>query len=211
MNVPNIDFKSFLNSTGSAGQTDSAHDMAHIERVVKNAELLLTTEKADKEIVTAAAWLHDCVTLPKNHPDRKEASLLAARKAVRFLEKQQFPAEKIPAVKHAIEAHSYSAGIPAETAEARIIQDADRLDALGAIGIARCFLVGGSLNRSLYNPSDPFCMEREPDDSVWTIDHFYEKLLKLPATMNTPTAKKEAQRRVEFMKSYLDHLRDEIE
>lgn len=211
MNVPNIDFKSFLNSTDSAGQTDSAHDMAHIQRVVKNAELLLTTEEADKEVVTAAAWLHDCVILRKNHPDRKKASLLAARKAGLFLEKKFFPAEKIPAVMHAIEAHSYSAGIPAETAEAAIVQDADRLDALGAIGVARCFLVGGSLNRSLYNPSDPFCTDREPDDSVWTIDHFYEKLLKLPQTMNTQSAKKEALRRADFMKVYLERLKEEIE
>lgn len=210
MTLAKIDFKNFLISAGSVGQTDGAHDMAHIQRVVVNAELLLKTEEADKDIVTAAAWLHDCVTLPKNHPDRKKASVLASREAGRFLKNQPFPAEKIPAVMHAIEAHSYSAGIPAETAEARIVQDADRLDALGAIGIARCFLVGGSLNRSLYQPSDPFCLEREPDDTVWTIDHFYEKLLKLPATMNTASAKKEAQRRAEFMRSYLDRLKDEI-
>lgn len=125
--------------------------------------------------------------------------------------KNHFPEGKTEQVAHAIEAHSFSAGIKPQTIEAKIVQDADRLDALGAIGIARCFLVGGSLNRTLYHPSDPFCSEREPDDSLWTVDHFYEKLLKLSNTMNTASAKKEAGRRAEFMKVYLERLKEEID
>jgi len=206
-----IDFKRFLTSPETAGQMDNAHDLAHIKRVVKNAELILKTEKADTEIVITAAWLHDCLILPKNHPDRKKASILAAVKASRFLKSTSFPDIKIKDVAHAIEAHSYSAGIQAQTKEACIVQDADRLDALGAIGIARCFLIGGSMNRALYNPTDPFCTERDPDDTKWNIDHFYEKLLKLPQTMNTQSAKKEALRRADFMKGYLERLREEIE
>jgi len=211
MSLNDIDFRNFLKSSATAGQTDSAHDLAHIQRVVKNAELILKTEEADPETVIAAAWLHDCVTLPKNHPDRKKASLLAADKATGFLKRTSFPEFKIEQVSHAIEAHSYSAGVPAKTTEAKIVQDADRLDALGAIGIARCFLVGGSLNRALYHPDDPFCLQREPDDTEWNIDHFYEKLLKLPHTMNTLSARKEAQRRADFMKAFLDRLKEEIE
>jgi uncharacterized protein len=211
MSLNDIDFRNFLKSSATAGQTDSAHDLAHIQRVVKNAELILRTEEADPETVIAAAWLHDCVTLPKNHPDRKKASLLAADKATGFLKRTSFPEFKIEQVSHAIEAHSYSAGIQAQTKEACIVQDADRLDALGAIGIARCFLIGGSMNRALYNPTDPFCTERDPDDTKWNIDHFYEKLLKLPQTMNTQSAKKEALRRADFMKGYLERLREEIE
>ena len=211
MKLSKADFLNFLKTPEISGSADSAHDIAHIKRVVKNAKHLLQTEDADKEVVTAAAWLHDCVTLQKNHPDRKKASILAAEKASIFLKHHPFPEHKIVQVAHAIEAHSFSAGIPAQTIEAEIVQDADRLDALGAIGIARCFLVGGSLNRALYNPDDPFCFERKPEDSKWTIDHFYEKLLKLPDTMNTVSAKKEALRRAEYMKRYLERLREEIE
>jgi len=210
MSLTPIDFKRFLTSPGIAHQTDSAHGLAHIQRVVKNAELILKTEEADSEIVITAAWLHDCVILPKNHPDRKKASFLAAEKASRFLKSTSFPDIKIKEVVHAIEAHSFSAGIPAQTKEACIVQDADRLDALGAIGIARCFLVGGSLNRALYNPIDPFCIERDPDDTKWNIDHFYEKLLKLPQIMHTQSARKEALRRADFMKGYLERLKEEI-
>lgn len=211
MKLTRADFLDFLNETDGTDATDSAHDIAHIRRVVKNAELLLRSEEADDEIVITAAWLHDCVSLPKNHPDRKKASSLAAEKASLFLNRNSLSVEKIEQVAHAIEAHSYSAGIPAQTIEAKIVQDADRLDALGAIGIARCFLVGGSLNRSLYHPLDPFCSEREPDDSEWTVDHFYKKLLVLPEIMNTPTAREEAASRANFMMMYLDRLGKEID
>ncbi len=191
-------------------QGDSAHDIAHITRVVKSAKQLCQEESADDEVIVAAAWLHDCVILPKDHPDRKTASTLAARKAAEFLSGVDFPDQKIDAVSHAIEAHSYSAGIPPKTIEAKIVQDADRLDALGAVGIARCFLVGGSMGTALYHPDDPFCENRSPDDKSWSIDHFYSKLFKLPATMNTKSGKAEAEKRVAYMKAYLDKLSQEI-
>lgn len=191
-------------------KTDAAHDIAHIKRVVKNANILLQNEDADKDMVTAAAWLHDCVILSKNHPDRKKASTRAAQKAAGFLETIDFPKNKIPGVAHAIEAHSYSAGIKPKTIEAKIVQDADRLDALGAIGIARCFSVGGELNNPMYHPDDPFAQSREPDDSKWTIDHFYEKLFRLPDMLNTEAAKKVAANRIEYMKSFLQQMSAEI-
>ena len=200
-------FIKFLDDTTEA---DAAHDIAHIKRVVQNAGDILLEESADTEIVTAAAWLHDCVIVPKNHPDRKNASTLAAQKAAEFLSTKDYPANKIPAVAHAIEAHSYSAGIPPKTMEAKIVQDADRLDALGAIGIARCFSVGGELNSSIYHPGDPFAESRELDDSRWTVDHFYEKLFKLPGLLNTNTARRIAAERVDYMKSFLSQLSTEI-
>ena len=190
--------------------TDSAHDIAHIERVVRSARLIGKEEQADSEVIMPAAWLHDCVILPKNHPDRKKASTLAAQKAAEFLNTLDFPANKIPAVAHAIEAHSYSAGLAPKTIEAMIVQDADRLDALGAIGIARCFSVGGALNNSMYNPDDPFAKEREPDDSKWTVDHFYKKLFRLPELLNTDAAKAIARKRIDYMKAYLEQLSSEI-
>lgn len=191
-------------------ENDVAHDIAHIKRVVKNAKLIMDSHSADRQIVVAAAWLHDCVILPKNHPNRKKASTLAAEKAAEFLLTVDFPKNKIPAVAHAIEAHSYSAGIPPKTMEAKIVQDADRIDALGAIGIARCFSVGGELNRPIYHPEDPFADSREPDDSVWTIDHFYKKLFRLPDLLTTDTAKNLAKNRIEYMRSFLEQLSTEV-
>ena len=190
---------------------DSAHDLAHTQRVVANAKKLLKSEPADTEVVLAAAWLHDCVVLPKNHPDRKKASGLASERATAFLEQIAFPEEKLKQVAHAIESHSFSVGIAPETIEAKIVQDADRLDALGAVGIARCFKVGGQLGRPLYNPEDPFCESREPDDTAWTIDHFYRKLFALHKTMNTEAAKAEAEKRSQYMREFLKTMRKEIE
>ena len=91
-----------------------------------------------------------------------------------------------------------------------MVQDADRMDALGAIGVARCFSVGGQFGLPLFNPDDPFCERREPDESAWTIDHFYTKLFRLPDTMQTDAGREEAQRRVAVMHGYLEQLRQEI-
>jgi len=190
--------------------TDSAHDIAHIERVVRSTIEIGKEEQADSEVIIPAAWLHDCIILPKNHPDREKASTLAAQKAAEFLSTLDFPANKIPAVAHAIEAHSFSAGLAPKTIEAKIVQDADRLDALGAIGIARCFSVGGVLNNSMYHPDDPFAKEREPDDLKWTVDHFYKKLFRLPELLNTDAAKYIARKRIEYMKVFLAQLSTEI-
>jgi len=189
---------------------DPAHDLAHTERVVANARKILESEKADTVVTLAAAWLHDCVVLPKNDPERNRASSLAAEKAAHFLRDIGFPTEKIDQVTHAIKAHSFSAGITAETVEAKIVQDADRLDALGAIGIARCMIVGGKIGRRLYDTVDPFCRDRIPDDSRFTIDHFYNKLLKLTDTMNTEAARNEASIRSQYMIRYLKELEREV-
>jgi uncharacterized protein len=201
-------FASFLDEQMDGA--DAAHDRAHVHRVVTNACRLAEEEGADLRIVRPAAWLHDCVALAKDDPERDQASRRAAEVAVRFLETVGYPADTHDAIRHAIEAHSYSAGIEPETPEARVVQDADRLDALGAIGIARCFMVGGALGNELYHPGDPFCEDREPDDRTYTIDHFYEKLLRLPATMQTAAGRREAARRADIMERYLDGLRTEI-
>ena len=190
---------------------DAAHDRAHVERVVTTARQLATREGAQMEVVLPAAWLHDCVALAKDDPERDQASRRAADTAVRYLDRAGYPAETHAAIRHAIEAHSYSAGIETETTEAEVVQDADRLDALGAVGIARCFLVGGQIGTSLYHPDDPFCEGRPPDDSRYSIDHFYAKLLQLPDTMKTEAGRIEAERRADVMRRYLDDLRREIE
>lgn len=189
---------------------DAAHDTSHIHRVVANARWLATAEKANLDIVLPAAWLHDCVTIPKNSPQRPYASRLAAETATHFLHTIHYPATLIPAIQHAIEAHSFSAQIPPQTLEAQVVQDADRLDALGAIGIARTLMLGGAMQRPLYDPSEPFPLHRQPDDLTSTIDHFYTKLLKLAETMQTENGRLLAHQRTQFMHQFLAQLQREI-
>ena len=135
---------------------------------------------------------------------------MAAREAVRFLESIDYPAELLSPIHHAIEAHSFSADIDTETLEARIVQDADRLEAVGAIGITRCFLTGGSMGTPLYDPDDPFSEGRVPDDRRYTLDHFYCKLLGLTDSMKTKAGKTEAAKRTAYMKTFLQQLGSEI-
>ncbi|TMO59815.1 HD domain-containing protein [Pseudoalteromonas aurantia] len=194
----------------SAELADTAHDITHIERVVKVAKALALSEQADMEIVVAAAWLHDCVAVAKNHPDRAKASKMAADKAVTFLQTLKFDETKLEAVHHAIVAHSFSANVRPTTLEAKIVQDADRMDALGAIGVSRCMKVGGAIARHLYHPDDPMCENREADDSKYTLDHFFIKLLHIADHMNTESAKEEAAHRTQFMKAFLERLSTEI-
>ena len=113
-------------------------------------------------------------------------------------------------ISYAVQVHRYSYGIVPTTLEAKILQDADRLDALGAIGIARLFMTGGSLRRELYSPLDPFCRTRKPDDGTWSLDHFYRKLLKLELGMHTMVGKKLAKKRTAFLKNYLMELEAEV-
>jgi uncharacterized protein len=195
-----------------AGQpgADPGHGPAHLERVVATALRLAAEEGARAEVVLAAAWLHDCVHVAKDSPDRARASTLAAEHAARFLESAGYPAPLLPDVRHAIEAHSFSAGIAPRTVEAKVVQDADRLDALGAIGLARCIAVGAALGRPVYEPRDPFCREREPDDRGASVDHFYAKLLKLAGTMQTAAGRREAERRTAFLRAFLAQLESEI-
>lgn len=189
---------------------DAAHDISHIKRVVKTAKSLCAQEQAELEVVLPAAYLHDCFTFPKNHPERATSSKVAADKAIAFLKSIDYPAHHLDAIHHAIVTHSYSANITPETIEAQIVQDADRLDSLGAIGIARCLFVGQSFDAELYNHEDPFAEERDLDDKHFSVDHFYVKLFKLAQTMNTESAKQEAERRTNYMRGFLDQLASEV-
>ena len=133
---------------------DPAHDFAHFKRVVATAKKLAIEEHAKLEVVLPAAWLHDLVNLPKNDPRRSQASRLSADAGEEFLRLIEYPEEFIPAIRHAIMAHSYSANITTESIEAAVVQDADRLDGLGAIGIARVFSVGALMKRKIHADHD---------------------------------------------------------
>jgi uncharacterized protein len=190
--------------------SDPAHDISHIRRVVRNTLRLTEAEGGDPAVTLPAAWLHVCVSVAKDSPLRSQASKLAAQEAVRFLDSIDYPADFLPGIHHAIEAHSFSAAIDTETLEARIVQDADRLEAIGAIGIARCLLTGGSMGTPLYDHSDPFARKRAPDDRRFTLDHFYCKLMGLAETMKTEGGRMEAVKRTDYMREFLQQLADEI-
>jgi uncharacterized protein len=194
-----------------ASSEDPAHDLLHFRRVVKLAKNLCEKEKAKLEVVVPASWLHDLVIVPKNSPLRSKASKLSAEKAIEFLSSIQYPRVYFEEIAHAIEGHSFSANLEVKTIEAKIVQDADRIDGLGAIGIARCFATAGLLKRPFYSDQDPFCDMRTPDDSKYTVDHFFQKLFKTAETLKTQAGREEGKIRVDTMRKFLEALKSECE
>jgi len=187
---------------------DGAHDIAHILRVFRNAMRILREEGGHGEVLAAAVLLHDCVSVEKNSPLRAQASRLAAEKASGLLRDIGWAEIDIAAVAHAITTHSFSANSPPETLEAKILQDADRLDAIGAIGVARCFYIGGRMNSLLHDVADPAAEHRPLDDSRFTLDHFPAKLFKLANGFQTDAGRRLAAQRhvrlVEFRRQFLE-------
>ena len=189
---------------------DPAHDFNHVMRVFKNAQKLCKKENANEKLVLSASLLHDIVSYPKSDKRSKISSVKSAEKAQKILIKLGYATKEIEIICDAIRDHSFSRGKIPKTIEGKILQDADRLDAIGAIGIARVFTVGGAEKRPFYNIEDPFCKIRHPNDHMWTLDHFYQKLLNLESMMNTKSAKVEAKRRTKILKKYLLELQKEI-
>lgn len=189
---------------------DPSHDYLHVLRVVKTAEKLARLENANLDVVLPAAYLHDVVLVSKSDPRRSIASRLSAEEATVFLRSIGYPQELIPQIAHAVEAHSFSANIPAQTLEARVVQDADRLDGLGAIGIARCFCLTGVLNRPFYAEQDPFAEERPLDDKTQSLDHFFTKLFKLKDRLQTDSGRREGKLRTNYVEGFVNQLRNEI-
>lgn len=191
---------------------DASHDISHFQRVWRTACCLVDEGEleANRLVVLAACYFHDIVVLPKNHPKRSMASTLAAEETGKCLNELSFPQELISAVCHAVKAHSYSAGIPPETLEAKVVQDADRMEALGAIGLARCFYTGGKLKQKLFDPEDPMAENRELDDRLFSLDHFELKLLRIADSMQTEAGRRMAERSSQFLKDFRDQLYREL-
>ncbi|MES0825646.1 HD domain-containing protein [Ruegeria sp. SCP11] len=190
-------------------ETDPAHDLAHLDRVWVNAQAI-ADEQTDMPVLLAACYLHDLVNLSKDDPDRHLASRQSAQESDPILDKLGYSSDQIRAIQHAIEAHSFSANITPATPEACILRDADRLDALGAIGVARNFSVSGALGRALYDPADPFAADRPLDDLTYSLDHWKVKLLSLPTDMLTEGGRVIAQTRVQRMIRFLEEFSEEI-
>ena len=190
---------------------DPAHDFEHIMRVYKNAELIGGKEGADMEILLPAVLLHDLIVYPKGSAKTSKSADDSADLAEKWLYGYGYPQDKIEKISYCIRTHSYSKRLVPLTLEGKILQDADRLDALGAIGVARTFSVGGSENRTFYNPSDPFWKtNRELNDRQWTLDHFQTKLLKLKKSMHTKTARQIAKERSRFMEIFIRQMQKEL-
>jgi uncharacterized protein len=188
---------------------EAGHDWFHIERVLNTARLIVKTENADALIVELAALLHDIADSKFNNGDEE----LGPRLAGEFLTAQGLDTERIVHVQQIMRHMSFKASFDAKTfssPEMEVVQDADRLDAIGAIGIARAFTYGGHKNHELYNPAikPNLTMSREEykNTKAPTINHFYEKLLLLKDKMNTETGKRLAEQRHQYMLGFLQQF-----
>lgn len=191
--------------------SDGSHDLSHILRVWRNASHIAKIEAGcDLDILVAAVILHDCVAVEKNSPLRARASALAAARAREIMAPFDWSAPRMDSLAHAIEAHSFSAGIAPTTLEARILQDADRLDSIGAIGVARTFYVAGRMSSSLYEPQDPLARKRERNDSLYALDHFETKLFRLASNFQTKTGQAMAVERNIVMRRFFEDFVSEI-
>lgn len=175
----------------------TGHDFFHVKRVVKLAKQIGKEENADLFLVELAAWLHD-VGDYKLHDGVDQSAAMISDFLVELNVSQAIIAKIIEIVSQV----SFSKGIQPTSLEAKIVQDADRMDALGAIGIARAFAYGGSKQREIYNPENP---------ELTSIQHFYDKLLKLKDLMNTVSAKRIAEQRHLFLENYLKQFYHEWE
>jgi len=192
---------------------EGGHDWFHIQRVYNNAKLIAKDENVDEFIVSLGALLHDIADA--KFYDRDET--IGPKKARVFLESQQIDEEIIVHIENIIKYISFksslSSGEKFKSPELDVIQDADRLDAIGAIGIARCFNYGGFKNRVLYDPEIApnlhMSKEEYKKSSSPTINHFYEKLLLLKDKMNTKTGRQIASDRHDYMESFLQQFYDE--
>lgn len=193
---------------------ESGHDWFHIERVYKNALLIAKEEKVDLLVVKLGALLHD-IADAKFHDGNETLGPIKARQ---FLEKEAVDEMIINHVENIIKHISYknsleNTKVKFTSTELNVVQDADRLDAIGAIGIARCFNYGGFKNRPMYNPEIKpnlhLSKEAYKKSTAPTINHFYEKLLLLKDKMNTKTGQRIAEDRHRFMELYLSQFYDE--
>lgn len=204
-----------------ARDSEPAHDFFHVERVVTNALTIARGEGLGADVTAGAATaalLHELFTLPKNHPDSARAGDTCAARARELLEREGVGAGTgagaraplVDAVCAAIRDHSFSKGVVPDAPVSRVLQDADRLDAVGAIGLARMWATCADMKRPFYAPDDPFCASRAPDDKLWGLDHVFKKLVAIPDRLHTATARAMAVERVAFLNVYVDQLRKEI-
>ena len=207
--INNSVLSSIWQKVSASQNSDAAHDTAHLLRVALWT-IKLSNNEVPKEEAVAAALLHDLINIPKNHPDRSKASQFSADAARPLLKDTGFSTEAIERIACAIRDHSFSRGAIPESILGKALQDADRLEALGAIGIMRVFSTGARMDTKYFHENDPWAKDRALDDMKFSVDHFFTKLLKLPETFLTPLGKKEADYRANTLRDFLGKLSEEI-
>jgi uncharacterized protein len=196
-------------------RADLAHDELHLRRVYGWAVRLAPEAGADPDLAGAAALVHDLVDVPKEDPGRPLAAERSADAARDLLARAGYASREIEEIAEAVRTSSWSRGLAATRPLGEVLQDADRLDAIGAVGIARTFacaqgMAGRGRALRLYDAEDPLGRARAVDEARNAIDHFATKLLRLAATMHLPTARAEATRRHAVMQAFLDELAREL-
>lgn len=190
---------------------DPSHDLNHARRVLGLSERLGRAAGADPDVVVPAALFHDLIVYPKDDPRSALSQDHSAAAAGRLLRRMSgFPRSKTPAVAYAIRCCSFSKGIVPETLEARVLQDADGLEAAGAVAVMRTFASSGQMRRAFYDPADPFCRHRQPRPKEYALDLFYARLLVVAGRMHTPLARRLARRRTAFLKKFLAEFSREL-
>jgi len=190
---------------------DPSHDINHALRVLAISEKIATAENADFDIIVPSALFHDVISYPKNHHKRLHSSKESAEFAKRILKNiESFPKNKIGQVNESINLCSLTKGLKPDFLEGKILQDADSLEATGAVSIMRTFSSAGMMNKTFYDVSDPFCKKRKPDDSKYALDLFFTRLLVVQSRLYTKTAKNIAKKRANFLKAFLNELKVEL-
>jgi uncharacterized protein len=195
----------------TSGQ-DVSHDFIHAMQVLTHAENIAKKERADLDIIIPAALFHDIIVYPKNHPKRYDSQKDSAFLTEKVLKQiNEFPKNKIEKIKNCILECSFSKNIMPKFLESKILQDADGLEATGAISIMRTYSSSGQMKRLFYDTKDPFCQHRKPTPSNFALDLFYARLLQIEKRMHTKTAKKIAKRRTAFLQNFLTELKLELQ
>ena len=190
---------------------DISHDIDHIRRVAKNALEIHKNEGGDIEIILTAAYLHDLVIYPKDDPRNKNATDDSAKMAEKFLNRLPgYPKNKIPAVVKCIKECSFSKNITPETLEGMIVRDADMLESVGVIAIARTFASSGVMGKKLFNHIDPFCENRKPEPYQYALDLFPSRLFLVEEKMFTKTGKQIAKQRADFLRRFWEQAKKEL-
>ncbi|MFH0853591.1 MAG: HD domain-containing protein [bacterium] len=190
---------------------DASHDFNHTQRVVQISEKIGIEERTDLEILIPAAMFHDSVVSRKNDPRARSDTIRSAKFAKKVLSGiNNYPSNKIVKVSAAIRECSYTFGGNVGFLEGKIIQDADRLDAIGAIGIMRAFATTGQLQIPLFHDNDPFCRRRNPNQRRYGLDFIFTRMLRIETGMNTDTGKKIASQRTAYLRSFLDQIDIEL-
>lgn len=190
---------------------DPSHDVDHTLRVIHLAEKIAINEGGDLDVIIPSAIFHDIINYPKNSIKRFQSSDESAILAMGILnEIESFPKTKINKIYESIKMCSFAKNLKPDFLEAKILQDADGLESIGAIAIMRTFSSGGILNKKLYNSQDPFCKKRLPDDQQYALDLFFTRLLLIKNRLHTKTAQKMAEQRLIFLKEFLKELEIEL-